>query len=115
MQKQYAQYYEHLNELMGTLGKAAPEAMSGFEALHRGAIADGALTKKVKELMGLSIAVCVRCDGCIAYHVHDALEAGASRDEIAEAIGVAVLMGGGPSVVYGSEALEALEQFGSQT
>lgn len=53
----------------------------------------------------------VRCDGCVAYHVHDALEAGASRDEIVEVIGVAVLMGGGPAVVYGSEALEAVEQF----
>ncbi|WP_246050236.1 carboxymuconolactone decarboxylase family protein [Neolewinella litorea] len=52
----------------------------------------------------------VRCDGCIAFHLHDAIAAGADRDEITEAIGVAVLMGGGPSVVYGCEALKALGQ-----
>lgn len=74
-------------------------------------MADGVLSAKVKELIALGIAITVRCDGCIAFHVHDALEAGASRKEVAETIGVAVLMGGGPSVVYGSEALEALEQF----
>jgi len=111
MEKQYPAYYEKLADLMNKLGQAAPDAMSGFNALHKGAMADGALSAKTKELIALSIAVTVRCDGCIAYHVHDALEAGASRDEIAETIGVAVLMGGGPSVVYGSEALEAVEQF----
>lgn len=53
----------------------------------------------------------MRCDGCIAFHVHDAVKAGASRKEIVETIGVAVLMGGGPSVMYGCEALAALDQF----
>ena len=111
MEKQYASYYERLKELMQDLGKAAPDAMSGFNKLHEGAMVDGAVSAKVKELIALGIAVTVRCDGCIAYHVHDALAAGASRDEIAETIGVAVLMGGGPSVVYGAEALDAVEQF----
>ena len=73
----------------------------------------GALSTKTKELIALSIAISVRCDGCIAFHVHDAIAAGADRQEIAEAIGVAVLMGGGPAVVYGAEALEALRQFES--
>ncbi len=111
MEKQYPEYYERLNELMQKLGEAAPGAMGGFSEMHHGAIADGALSGKTKELIALGIAVTVRCDGCIAYHVHDAMEAGASREEIAETIGVAVLMGGGPSVVYGAEALEAVEQF----
>ncbi len=52
----------------------------------------------------------MRCDGCIAYHVHDAVDAGASRQELIETIGVAVMMGGGPSVVYGCEALQAIDQ-----
>jgi AhpD family alkylhydroperoxidase len=66
---------------------------------------------KIKELIALGIGIAVRCDGCIAYHVHDALRAGATHQEIVETIGVAVLMGGGPAAMYGSEALEALEQF----
>lgn len=62
-------------------------------------------------MIALGIAITVRCDGCIAYHVHDSLQAGSSSEEILETIGVAVMMGGGPSVVYGCEAMEALDQF----
>lgn len=76
MEKQYPAYYEKLKVLMTNLGEAAPGAMSGFQELHHGAIADGALSAKMKELIALGIAVTVRCDGCIAYHVHDVLEAG---------------------------------------
>ncbi|MBI3965281.1 MAG: carboxymuconolactone decarboxylase family protein [Chloroflexi bacterium] len=88
--------------------------MSGFTQLYQQAVADGALSRKVKELIALGIGIAVRCDGCVAYHVHDALRAGATRHEVAEAIGVAVLMGGGPAVIYGAEALQALEQFEPQ-
>ena len=114
MAKQYPEYYEHLQKLMNNLGAALPGPMGGFGKLHQAAIKEGALSTKTKELISLGIAVTVRCDGCIAYHVHDAVEAGASRQEIAEAIGVAVLMGGAPSAVYGAEALEALKQFEAQ-
>lgn len=96
---------------MGNLGMAIPETMQGFGALHKAAVAENVLSTKTKELIALSIGIAVRCDGCIAYHVNGALEAGASREEIVETIGVAVMMGGGPAVVYGCEALEALNQF----
>ncbi len=111
MDKQYPAYYDQLNKLMNALGKEIPGTMAGFSQLHKQAMAEGALSAKTKELIALAIAITVRCDGCIAYHVHDALLAGATRPEIVEAIGVAVLMGGGPSTIYGSEALGALEQF----
>lgn len=109
--KNYPEYYEHLKQLIGKLGGEIPGPMGGFGRLHQSAIADGVLSAKVKELIALGIAITIRCDGCIAFHVHDALQAGANRKEITETISVAVLMGGGPSVVYGGEALEALEQF----
>ena len=111
MDKNYPEKYEHISEMMGKLGHEIPKTMGGFSQLHKAAADDGALTKMTKELIALSIAVVVRCDGCIAFHVHDALKAGASREEIMEAIGVAILMGGGPAVMYGVEALEALDQF----
>jgi len=110
-QKNFPEHYAHLGRMMEKLGGEMPAVMGGFGQLHEAATADGALGKKTKELIALGIAITVRCDGCIAYHVHDAIDAGASREEIIETIGVAVLMGGGPSVVYGTEALEALEQF----
>ena len=111
MERTYPEYYQHLRKLNGKLTKEIRGTMSGFGQLYAATTADGALSAKVKQLMALSIAVTVRCDGCIAYHVHDALRAGATRPEIMEAIGVAVMMGGGPAMVYGCEALEALEQF----
>ena len=111
MTKPYPEYYEHLRKLMGRLGKESPGPMGGFMQLHKSAVSAGVLSAKVKELIALGIAITVRCDGCIAFHVHDALQAGASHEEITETIGVAVLMGGGPSVMYGCEALEALDQF----
>ncbi|MBN1680925.1 MAG: carboxymuconolactone decarboxylase family protein [Anaerolineae bacterium] len=111
MSKNFPEHYEHMRELMGQLGQEIPDTMKAFAQLHKAGGGDGVLSAKVKELIALGIAIAVHCDGCIAFHIHDALAAGASREEIAETIGVAVLMGGGPSVMYGCEALEALEQF----
>ena len=111
MGKDYPRYLAHLQQIMGELGQDIPAAMGGFSQLHKTSLADGVLNTKTKELIALAIAISVRCDGCISFHVHDALQAGATRQEIAETIGVAILMGGGPAVVYGCEALEAMEQF----
>ncbi|MBK8295106.1 MAG: carboxymuconolactone decarboxylase family protein [Solirubrobacterales bacterium] len=111
MTKEYSSIYSHLNEMIGRLGEAAPETMAAFGQLHGASVEEGALDTKTKELIALAIGIAVHCDGCIAFHVHDALEAGASRDEIVETISVAVMMGGGPSVVYGCQALEAADDF----
>lgn len=111
MMKRYPEYLEHIKGLTVKLTKEIPGPMAGFGQLHEKALADGALSTKVKELIALAIGITVRCDGCISYHVHDSLRAGATREEIMETIGVAILMGGGPSMVYGAEALEALDQF----
>lgn len=102
---------ENVRKRMEKLGKETPSVMAAFGRLHGAAASDGALSPKIKELIALAIGITVRCNGCIAYHVHDALKAGASREEILETIGVAILMGGGPSVVYGTEAMTALNQF----
>jgi len=109
--KNYPKYYQDLNRMMEKLGAVIPQPMSAFSQLHKSSVNDGALSCKTKELIALAIAITVRCDGCIAYHVHDVLNAGASKAEIMETIGVAIMMGGGPSVVYGCEAMEAVEQF----
>jgi AhpD family alkylhydroperoxidase len=78
-------------------------------------MADGALDCKHKELIAVAISVAVQCEGCIAYHVHDAIQAGATRQEVVESLGVAIMMGGGPAVMYACEALAALDQFASAT
>ncbi len=96
---------------MDKLGLAIPEVMQGFGALHEASLKSGALDSKTKELIALGIAITVRCDGCITFHVHDAMQAGANKEEIAETVSVAIMMGGGPSVVYGIEAMQALSQY----
>lgn len=93
------------------LRQAIPDQMKGFGELHRSAVADGALTQATKELMAVAIGICTRCDDCIALHMHDALRAGATAEMVHEAIGVAVLMGGGPASTYAIHALRAFEQF----
>ncbi|NLE51802.1 MAG: carboxymuconolactone decarboxylase family protein [Chloroflexi bacterium] len=111
MGKTYPERHQHIMGLMGELGREIPGTMQGFSSLHRGALETGALNVKAKELIALGIAIAVRCDGCIAFHVHDVLKAGATEEEIHEAIGVAILMGGGPAVMYATEAYEALQQY----
>ena len=111
MTKDYSKNYNTLTKLMGELGTKIPSTMKGFSDLHNASVKDGALTTKTKELIALGIAITVRCDGCIAFHVKDALKAGANSEEIMETIGVAVMMGGGPAVVYGCEAMAALNEF----
>ncbi len=95
----------------GRLREAIPDTMRGFVALGAGTARAGALEPKLKELIALGISIAARCDGCVAYHAKAAWDRGASRDEVAEAIGVAIYMGGGPSMVYGAEALKAYDAF----
>ena len=115
MNENYPLMHAELKDWMRKLGAELPGTMKGFSDLHEQSTKPGHLTNKHKELIALGIAITVRCDGCIAYHIHDALNAGSTRQEILETIGVAILMGGGPAVVYGAEALEALNQFESES
>jgi len=104
-----------LNEVYANLGKMGqdiPSVMKAFEELHASAVGNGALSSKEKELIALAIGVAVHCSYCIADHVNSCLRAGATRKEIMEALGVAVLMGGGPAAAYATEAVAALENAG---
>ena len=111
MSTDYVAYRQDLEQGLAQLGRELPGPMGGFARLHRKATAEGALSSSVKEMMALAISIVVGCEGCIAYHVHDAVEAGATRAELLETVGVAVLMGGGPGSIYATHALDAIEQF----
>ncbi len=111
MSKDYSEIAASVVDGAAELRKAIPEAMAGFAALGKAAYAPGTLSAKTKELISLAIAVAARCDGCVAYHAKAAKEKGASRQEVVETLGVALQMGGGPSMVYGGEALRAFDSF----
>ncbi len=106
----YIELRDHLEERLTQLGKEIPGPMTGFARLHRKGLEDGALSGKVKELMALAISIVVGCEGCIAYHVQDAIQAGATRSELLETVGVGLFMGGGPGSIYAAHALEAIDQ-----
>ena len=93
------------------LRSAIPETWAGFGELHRSAMADGALPSRIKELMALIIGVVEHCDGCVAYHARAAAAAGATEAEVAEALGVALLMNGGPASVWAPRAFAAYREF----
>jgi AhpD family alkylhydroperoxidase len=111
MAKQYKAINQEQHQLGSAYRKASPDTMNAFLALHQKAMTPGELSLKHKELMATAIAIAARCDGCIAAHVSGALKAGASRQELVETIDVALLMGGGPSMVYGVQALAAVDEF----
>jgi AhpD family alkylhydroperoxidase len=111
MHEDYVKLRKQLEEDIIKLGKELPGPMSGFARLHRKGVEDGALAQKIKEMMALAISIATGCEGCIAYHTHDAIQAGATRDELLETIGVAVLMGGGPASIYATYAMKAVDQF----
>jgi AhpD family alkylhydroperoxidase len=112
--KDWPQSTSELSALMRTLRGDAPEVMKAFANIAQAATASHALDGKTKELIALGIAVAVRCDDCIGFHVKAALRQGASREEVVETLGMAIYMGAGPSVMYAAHALEALAQFSKQ-
>jgi AhpD family alkylhydroperoxidase len=93
------------------LSAAIPEVYAGYSALHAGAMRDGALPARVKELIALAIAVTRECDGCIAAHARSAVRRGVTAEEVAEAMGVVILMNGGPGTVWGPRAYAAFEEY----
>jgi AhpD family alkylhydroperoxidase len=112
------QHHELLRELREptrSLGRAIPDTWEHFMALHSAAMSDGEVPRRLKEATALAISVVKRCDGCIAYHARAAAMAGATPGEVAELLGVALLMDGGTASVYAPLAWEAFGDFRSST
>jgi AhpD family alkylhydroperoxidase len=107
-------HHEVLNDLNPqhrALRQMIPGVYRGFAEMSTAALTSGALDKKFKELIALAIGVVAGCDGCIASHAQGAARAGASKEEAAEAIGVTILMHGGPATIYGARAYDAFCEF----
>ncbi|QIO23971.1 carboxymuconolactone decarboxylase family protein [Haloarcula sp. JP-L23] len=96
------------NKALGDLLTDAPE-LEQFTGFLDAAEGDDALDHKTKELVSLAISVVVHCENCILWHTDAALKAGATHEEVVDALKVAVVMGGGPALTYAAEAHETLE------
>jgi AhpD family alkylhydroperoxidase len=111
MTKSYPDITRRISGNLKTLRRDIPETMAGFSALAQAATKDGALDKKTKELIALAIGVSTRCDGCIGFHTEALVRLGATKAEVEETLGMAIYMGGGPSLMYAADAIAAFDQF----
>lgn len=110
MAKSYLELEKDYQARSGALHKAGGEPLRIFRELVKATSHDGALDHKTKELMALAISVAIRCEGCIVFHTRACVRLGVAREEILEMLGVAVEMGGGPSSIYGAQALACYDE-----
>ncbi|MBB3561494.1 AhpD family alkylhydroperoxidase [Rhizobium sp. BK512] len=103
---------EYRSELFGRIGelsKIAPETIKGYQTLSTAGQKTNHLDAKQRELIALAVAVTVRCDGCIVVHTTEAQKLGATKDEIAEALGVAISVNAGAALVYSARVMDAAD------
>jgi AhpD family alkylhydroperoxidase len=101
-------YRKELIGRIGEIGKLSPDTLKGYQTLSGAGEKTGHLDAKTRELISLAVAVTTRCDGCITVHTGEALKHGATREEIAEALGVAVAMNAGAAMVYSARVMDAV-------
>jgi len=109
---------EYRKELLGRIGeisKLSPDTVGGYQTLTKANSKNGHLNAKTRELISLAVAVTTRCDGCITVHTAEALKHGASHEEIAEALGVAVAMNAGAALVYSARVMDAVNAYEAAT
>ena len=100
-------YRQQLVAGVGGFAKLSPETVKGYSALGAAGEKTGHLDAKTRELIAIAVAISLRCDGCIAVHVEAARKLGATQEEIAEALGVAISINAGAALVYSTRALDA--------
>ena len=107
----YRELTRSVSKNLGILRTDRPDVMKGFNDLAKAASLDGALDKKTKELIALALGVAAHCDACIGFHVQTLVKLGATKAELEDALGMAIYMGGGPSLMYSANALAAFDEF----
>jgi AhpD family alkylhydroperoxidase len=106
----WLEYRKELMGRIGEIGKLSPDIVAGYQTLSKAGQKTGHLDAKTRELIALAVAVTTRCDGCITVHTGEALKHGATREEIAEALGVAVALNAGAALVYSARVMDAVSE-----
>ncbi len=101
-------YKSELLKTIPEFGKLSPDSVKGYQTLSNANSANSHLGEKARQLISLAVAVTTRCDGCITFHSEAALKAGATREEISEALGVAMAMNAGAAFVYSLRVMDAV-------
>jgi AhpD family alkylhydroperoxidase len=107
MMLNWNEYEKQVLATLGELKRLSPDTVRGYQALSAANATTSKLGEKTRQLISLAVAITTHCDGCIVIHTEAALKAGATREEIAEALGVAVSMNAGAALVYATRVLDA--------
>lgn len=110
----WLQYRKDLMGRIGEIGALSPDTLAGYQTLSGAGKKTAHLDAKTRELIALAVSVTTRCDGCITVHTAEALKHGASREEIAEALGVAVALNAGSAMVYSARVMDAVSAYSAQ-
>lgn len=102
---------KEVKQRVGKFKHDLPEISKHFWSLIQEGEKEGVLNKKTKVLIATAIAIAGRCDDCIVSHIQAYIASGGTRQELEEMIGVTVYMGGGPSMMYATHALQAFDEF----
>ena len=103
---------EYRNQILariGEIGKLSPDTIKGYMTLGGAGAKTGHLDAKTRELIALAVAISLRCDGCITVHTAAAKKLGATKEEIAEALGVGISVNAGAAIVYSTRTLDAFD------
>lgn len=111
MTTHYKELTQNITGNLAQLHKTQAGVMKGFGDMGKAAMAGGAIDPKTKELIALAVGVAARCDGCIGFHTKALARLGATTEEVHEALGVAIYMGGGPVAMYAANAVAAFNEF----
>jgi AhpD family alkylhydroperoxidase len=102
-------YQAELTKSIPEFAKLTPNSLKGYQTLSSASAKNSLLGEKVRQLISIAVAVTTRCDGCITFHTDAALKAGATKQEIAEALGVAMAMNAGAALIYSLRALDSVD------
>ncbi|URX61945.1 carboxymuconolactone decarboxylase family protein [Luteibacter anthropi] len=102
-------YRKELQGRIGEISKLSPDILRGYQTLAGAGDKTNHLDAKTRQLIALAVAVTTRCDGCITVHTGEALKHGATREEITEALGVAIELNAGAALVYSARVMDAVE------
>ncbi|MEZ2720163.1 carboxymuconolactone decarboxylase family protein [Paenalcaligenes hominis] len=111
MTQQYHQLNQDIGGNLASLRSGIPQVMEGFGAMVKAANVEGTLDSKTKELIALVLGVAMRCDPCTGFHTKALVDLGVTEAEIQEMLGVAIYMGGGPSMMHAANAMTAFNEF----
>lgn len=107
MMYDWNEYRQQISAAVGEIAKLSPDTVRGYAQLSGAGDKTGKLDPKTRELIALAVSITRQCDGCISVHTDAAVKHGATREEIMEALSVAIAINAGAALVYSARTMDA--------